>query len=239
VPKDDVKDGEPTKTEAPPATNHVAEPSGTSVPEPKEDDKPAEGSPNQDRPKSPSFLIRFLEGLPRPGKSKGGKKKEKAPAPAAEEPPVPAEEPSPADAKPEDKPAVVEPVEGGSTPDDPAKDTTPAPAKPEDPVQEEQKNGEGKKEDAKPSRSPAKVARRLSARVNEFLTARRKHVDTPAKVDEDPPKIEEPTPVAPLENPAADSAPPKAEEPPKEDIKEANEPPKIIDSTPAPVAATA
>lgn len=79
----------------------------------------------------------------------------------------------------------------------------------------------------------------MSARVGEFFKPRSKDVNTPAKVDEAPPKIDEPSPVAPLENPAADSTPAVAEEPKKEEVKETNEPPKIVSSGPAPVTAAA
>lgn len=78
----------------------------------------------------------------------------------------------------------------------------------------------------------------MSARVNDFFKPKSKDVETPAKVDEAPPKIEGPPPVAPLENPAADSTP-AAAQPKKEEVKETNEPPKIVDAGPAPVTAAA
>ena len=57
---------------------------------------------------------------------------------------------------------------------------------------------------------PAKVGRRLSARVGDLFKARAKTEVTPARVDEPPPKIDEPKinepkPVAPLENPAKEA----------------------------------
>jgi len=59
-----------------------------------------------------------------------------------------------------------------------------------------------------------KIGRRLSARVGDLFSAKKKtEVQTPAKVDELPPKIEEPVRVAPLENPASEAA--KVEEPAK------------------------
>jgi hypothetical protein len=233
----DVKVEEPTKAETPAVTTTAAEPSSAS--DPKESDKPAESS-KEDPPKSPRFNFGFLKF----GRDKK-KEKEKAPAPAAEEPAVPTEEPSPADAKPEEKP------EGA--PADPVKEieTTPAPAESEAPVpqttQEELKNGDAPKEEKKDVRahtakSALKFGRRISSHITHFadiFVPKRTQADSPAKVDEEPPKIKEPTPVAPLENPAADSTPATGEEPRKEEIKEANEPPKIIDSTPAPVVATA
>lgn len=82
------------------------------------------------------------------------------------------------------------------------------------------------------------MGRRLSARVNDFFKSRTREVSHPAKVDEAPPKLEEPAPVAPLENPATDSAP-AVEEPKKEEIKETNEPPKIVEAAPTPVTAAA
>lgn len=169
-------------------------------------------------------------------------------APATEEPAAPAEDPSPVDAKVEDQ-SVPEPEPTPATVDAVKETEVPAPPEPEapapEPASDEVKKDEDKKDEkkedkeAKPSRSPARVARRLSARVNEFFKTKPREVNTPAKVDEAPPKIEEPTPVAPLENPAADAAPANVEEPQNDEVKETNEPPKIIDSTPAPVAATA
>jgi len=79
----------------------------------------------------------------------------------------------------------------------------------------------------------------LSARVGEFFKPKSREVSHPAKVDEAPPKIEEPTPVAPLENPAADAVPAAVGQSKKEEVKETNEPPKIVEATPAPVVAAA
>lgn len=135
-------------------------------------------------------------------------------------------------------PTPAEPVKENET-------TTPAPAEPVVPVSEttddEPKSGEKKEgKDAKPTKSPARIARRLSARVGEFFKVQQsgKRQEVPAKVEEAPPVLEEPTPVAPLENPAADPTPATGKEQPVE-VKETNEPPKIIETTPAPVAATA
>jgi hypothetical protein len=100
-------------------------------------------------------------------------------------------------------------------------------------VKEEKKDT---KEDKKEDR--VKFARRISARITSPFTQRKK-VDTPSKVEEAAPKIDEPKPIAPLENPASDLNPIKVEEPPKEETKETNEAPKIIDHTPAHVVATA
>ena len=62
---------------------------------------------------------------------------------------------------------------------------------------------------------PAKVGRRLSARVGDLFKAKAKTEVTPARVDEPPPKIDEPKidepkinepkPVAPLANPAKEA----------------------------------
>jgi len=240
----DVKAEDPTKTDTPAVTDTAAEPSSATDPkEPKEGDKPVESS-KEDKPKSPRF--KFLKVFARSKKDE----KEKAPASATEEPAVPAEESSPADPKPEEKP------EGA--PADPVKEieTTPAPAEPETPVpqtaEEELKNGDASKEEKKdvgasPKSNPNKLVRRISkfgSEITERLSGafgqqKRTHTDSTAKVDEEPPKIKEPAPVAPLENPAADSTPATGEEPRKEEVKEANDPPKIIDSSPAPVVATA
>ena len=103
----------------------------------------------------------------------------------------------------------------------------------EDPPKEE------KVERAGPARAVAKVTRRLSQHVSNLWKPGHNQVDPPAKVAEKPPTIKEPTPVAPLENPAADSTPVTGEQPQKEETKETKEPPKIIDSTPTPVVATA
>lgn len=157
-----------------------------------------------------------------------------APAPPAEEPVVAAEEPAPADAKPEDQPAP-EPTEPAPAPEEPAKEAdAPAPPVPDVPVPETTPE----EVKMKSKSSPLKISRRLSARVGELFKPRAREVNTPAKVDEAPPKIEEPTPVAPLENPAADSTPANGEAPKKE-TEETNEPPKVIDATPAPVVAAA
>ena len=159
---------------------------------------------------------------------------------------MPAEEPSPADPKPEDKPA---PETTQGAPADPVEETetAPAPAESDAPVPQttepESEGGIVKKEEVKEvvnkvkGTSPLRVARRLSVRVGELFKGGKKEVDTPAKVDEEPPKIEEPTPVAPLENPAADSTPANGKKP--QETEAANEPPKIIDASPPPVAATA
>ena len=171
-----------------------------------------------------------------------------APAPASEEPVAPAEEPASADAKSEEPPAPEPVVEETPVPAEPVKETeVPAPAEsaeapvPETTTEEPKKEDDKKDEkEEKITRSPLKIGRRLSARVSDlFKPSKSKEVNHPVKVDEAPPKIEEPAPVAPLENPAADSAPGKVEEPKKEETKEANEPPKIIDAAPAPVIATA
>lgn len=270
APKEDVKADEPTTTETPAAPGHVAEPSATDAAPPlepakddaKADDKPAEvAGKKEERPKSPSILSKILASLKPAGDkpkaerkmkvkhSKEEKKREEAPPPPAEEPVVPAEEPSPADAKLEDQPAP-EPVEPAPAPApvEVVKETdAPAPPpEPEVPVPDvapvdgaPDKVVDKCEKEMKPSKSPARVARRLSARVNEFFKTKPKEVHPPAKVDEAPPKIEEPTPVAPLENPAADSAPANAEEPQKDETKESNEPPKVIDAAPAPVVAAA
>jgi len=244
APKEDIKAEEPTNAETPPVTNHTAEPSAAS--EPKEEDKPAEVSPKDDRPRSPNFFARLLKIGKSATKARGGdKKKEKAPA-SPEEPVVPAEakEPSPTDPKPEEKP-VVETTEEAPAPADPVKDSepAPAPAEIEATTDKEPKNGDGKKEETKTVGLPTKIGRRLSARVSGIFasstTKRKDGTGVPPKVDEAPPKIEEHSPVAPLENPAADSTPANVQEPQKDEIKETNEPPKIIDATPAPVVATA
>jgi len=164
-----------------------------------------------------------------------------APAPAVEEPAAPTEEPAPADAKPEETPAPEPAVEAAPAPAEPIKEAeTPAPVESEAPVPETTSE-EAKKEEKeeKLARSPVKIGRRLSARVGEFFKTRSKDVSPPAKVDEAPPKIEEPTPVAPLENPAADSTPAAVEENKKEETNETNEPPKIVEATPAPATVAA
>jgi hypothetical protein len=65
------------------------------------------------------------------------------------------------------------------------------------------------------SEAKVKISRRLSARVNDFLSSSFKskpktEITTPAKVDEHPPKIDKPEAIGPLEDLAADA--PKVEE---------------------------
>lgn len=146
----------------------------------------------------------------------------------------------------EETPAPEPVIDAVPTPAEPVKETeTAAPVEPEgpapEPTVEEPKKEEEKKEEKeeRAARSPVKIGRRLSARVGEFFKSKPKDVSPPAKVDEAPPKIEEPTPVAPLENPAANSTPAAAEESKKDEPSEENEPPKIVESTPAPVVAAA
>jgi hypothetical protein len=244
-PKEDIKAGEPAKTETPPVTEDTAQPATTPATDPKEAkgaDVPNE-APKEHRPKSPSIFTRLLnltakagEKFPRP-KRKEKMPKEETPVSAAEDPVVAAEEPSPDGVKPEDKP-VTELNE--VIPADPVTEIVeaPAPVEPEAPVpqttsEEVQPKDEGG--DAKPSKS--RVNRRLSSRITSlFTTPHKRRAEPPAKLNEAPPKIDEPTPVAPLENPAADSTP-DADQPKRDE--EVNEPPKIIDATPSPVVATA
>jgi len=249
APKEDIKAGEPTKTETPPVTEDTVQPTATPATDPKEakgDDKPAE-APKEDRPKSPSLLTRIMSLRPRVGpKRKEKPAKNKDLAPAAEEPVVAAEEPAPDGAKPQEEP-VAEPEEVTPVVQVEEIGVTPAPVEPEAPVPQttsEEVKPKDEGGDAKPSKSPTRAGRRMSrltaslgnlGSIGNIFPGKRHKTEAPAKVDEAPPKIEEPTPVAPLENPAADSTPDA--DPPK--TEEVNEPPKIIDATPAPVLATA
>jgi len=243
APKEDVKVGEPSNTETPPVTEDTVQPTATPATDPKEakgDDKPAE-APKEDRPKSPSLLTRIMSLRPRVGpKRKEKPAKNKDLAPASEEPVVAAEEPAPDGVKPQEEPAA-EPEEVTPVVQVEEIGVTPAPVEPEAPVPQttsEEVKPKDEGGDAKPSKSPTRAGRRMS-RFQETLAhifpGKRNKMEPHAKVDEAPPKIEEPTPVAPLENPAADSTPDA--DPPK--TEEVNEPPKIIDATPAPVLATA
>ena len=158
---------------------------------------------------------------------------------------MPAEEPSPADAKSKDKPA---PETAQEAPADPVQEASapPAPVESDPPIPQttepESESGNVKKEEmvkevvkGVKGTSPPRVVRRLSARVGElFKAGKSKDVETPAKVDEGPPKTEEPTPVAPLENPAPDSTPNKGKGP--QETEAMDELPKIIDATSSPVA---